>query len=119
VSWKLRRHQDHADRELTRDEVFVPEVYGGYLGERNRDMSYIQYVLIRRTGLVGRLFAAVSLITLLTVLFGWWFGVSAVVWAWLYGVVGVLFVVMIAVYAVQPFLRRRRRIEQARQPDAH
>jgi len=97
----------------------VPEVYGGYIGERERDMSYMQYLLMRRTGLVGRLFAVASLVTLLTVLFGAWFGASPLVWAWLYGAVGTLFIAMIFTYAARPLLKRwRRRIEQARQSDA-
>jgi hypothetical protein len=41
-------------RELTRDEVFVPEVYSGWLGERMRDEAYMQYVAVRRTGWVGK-----------------------------------------------------------------
>jgi hypothetical protein len=117
VSWKLRRRDDDANRELKRDEVFVSEVYGGYVGDRERDMSYAQYLMIRRSGLFGRLFALAALLSLLATL-GTSLGVPSALRLWLYAATGALFAAMVVALVARWLSRGRRRIEQARQPDA-
>jgi hypothetical protein len=65
VRWHPRgsRHHHHdEDRELTRDEVYAPEIFGGFLGEWKRDQAFFQYRLIKSAGPLGVLLVVLVLV---------------------------------------------------------
>jgi hypothetical protein len=71
---KRNRNQRERDRELRRDEIVIPEFFGGVLGEWTRDEAYFQYLILRRLGWFGRLLALAALMYLLWSLLGPYLG---------------------------------------------
>jgi len=49
---RIHRHRPKKERLLTRDEIIIPDVYGGVLGEWRRDQGYFMYLLFK--GAPGR-----------------------------------------------------------------
>ena len=75
-----KRHRKHdEDRALTRDEVYVPEQFGGYVGEIHRDNAYANYAIVRwlthGRGWVGKAIAVVLLL-----LFAWFLVSQVLSW---------------------------------------
>jgi len=49
---RVHRHRPKEDRLLTRDEITVPDLYSGTLGEWKRDQGFFTYLLLK--GAPGR-----------------------------------------------------------------
>lgn len=63
MSGSRKRLRRERDRELTRDEVWVPPLHEAP-EQWERDNALFQYRLIRRSGLVGKICVAFMLIAL-------------------------------------------------------